>query len=147
MLGVPVRFSLSFITRETGFGHSRQLMCSEVLEGPFLPQKEIFIILQVQESCKSEYRDFLYLAICLDWSEDLSRKFNLETKGNFLWVHHLRKFILAKGSFSSWVGSLHVYFPCSRILFSEFRPMELGLYGSKAGSMFWNLGKNPYLLT
>ena len=109
-----MRFSLSFITRETGFGQSRQLMCSEVLEGPFLPQKEIFIILQVQESCKSEYRDFLYLAICLDWSEDLSRKFNLETEGNFLWVHHLRKFILARRSFGSWLGSLHVYFPVLR---------------------------------
>ena len=35
--------------------------------------------------------------------------------------------------------------PCSRMLFSEFRPMELGLYGSKAGSMFWNLGKNSFL--
>ena len=57
-----MRFSLSFITRETGFGQSRQLMCSEVLEGPFLPQKEIFIILQVRESCKFKYRDFLYLS-------------------------------------------------------------------------------------
>ena len=43
--------------------------------------------------------------------EDLSRTFGLETGGNFPWVHHLRRFILARGSFSSWMGSLHVYFP------------------------------------
>ena len=39
--GFPVRFSLSFITRETGFGQFRQLMCSEVLKGPFLPQEGV----------------------------------------------------------------------------------------------------------
>ena len=79
-MGAPMRFSLSFITRGTGFRQFRQFMCFEVLEGPFLPQKEIFIILQVQESGKPEYRDFLYLAICLDCSEDLSRKLTLKPR-------------------------------------------------------------------
>ena len=54
-----MRFSLSFITRETGFGQSRQLMCSEVLEDPVLPQKEFFITLQVRGSCKFKHRGFL----------------------------------------------------------------------------------------
>ena len=104
-------FSLGFLTRETGFGQSRQLMCSEVLEGPFLPQKGVFVTLQVRGSFKFKYRDFSTSVICLDCFEDLSRKFGLETRGNFPWVHHSRKFILAKSSFSSWLGSLHVYFP------------------------------------
>ena len=42
------------------------------------------------------------------------KKVNFETEGNFLWVHHLRKFILARRSFGSWLGSLHVYFPVLR---------------------------------
>ena len=86
-------------------------MCFEVLEGPFLPQKGVFVTLQVRGSFKFKYRDFSTSVICLDCFEDLSRKFGLETRGNFPWVHHLRKFILARGSFSSWLGSLHVYFP------------------------------------
>ena len=91
-----MRFSLSFITRETGFGQSRQLMCSEVLEGPFLPQKGVFVTLQVRGSFKFKYRDFSTSVICLDCFEDLSRKFGLETRGNFLWIHHLGGFFLAE---------------------------------------------------
>ena len=129
-------FSLGFITRETGFMKFRQLMCfgalgrvpstiSPTTRGKFCNPSSPRIF-QVQD------QEILQLSGLsgLSWSYlgALPRTLALRLEAIFQFPGLEPTILLL----------------CPRMLFSWFRTRELGLYGTKAGSMFWSLGKNSF---
>ena len=128
-------FSLGFITRETGFRQFRQLMCFWSSGKVSFYHRRGFCISSSPRILQVQDQGILYLSGLsgLPWSsiKDVRpQDWGLSSLVASLEGIHSSQRIL---QFLGWKPTCLL--PCSRMLFSQFRTRELGLYESKAGSM------------